>query len=149
MLNEPAVKNILQNNELLDAVWASVVTNLDDLTDYLKTGKSPKYDAESILGHWDFNIGTSIAMLRQSRPNIQASEMRAIRGLWSQAFTNTTLVAGTDAQAFLKNLPDFQKQPPAPATWKGSWSANGTNYDFSLASNGENKSFTGMVSGAG
>ena len=148
LLNEPAVKTILQNNELLDAVWASVVTNLDDLVDYLKTGKSPKYDSETILGHWDFNVITSIAMLRQARPNIQASEMRAIRGLWSQAFADTTLVAGTDAQTFLKNLPDFQKQPPAPATWKGSWSANGTNYNLSLASNGENKSFAAQVSGA-
>jgi len=129
-------------------VWAAVVTNLDDLVDYLKTGKSPKYEAETILGHWDFNVGTSIAMLRQSRPTIQASEMRAIRGLWSHAFTDTTLVAGTDAQAVLKNLPDFQKQPPAPATWKGSWSANGTNYNLSLASNGETKSYAAMVSGA-
>jgi Colicin V production protein len=147
LLNEPAVKTILQNNELLNVVWATVVTNLDDLVDYLKTGKSSKYDAETILGRWDFNIGTSIAMLRQARPNIQASEMRAIRGLWSQAFADTTLVAGTDAQVFLKNLPDFQKQPPAPETWKGSWSANGTNYNFSLASNGETKSFSALVSG--
>jgi hypothetical protein len=147
LLNEPAVKTILQNNELLNAVWATVVTNLDDLVDYLKTGKSPKYDSETILGRWDFNVGTSIAMLRQARPNIQASEMRAIRGLWSQAFADTTVVAGTDAQVFLKNLPDFQKQPPAPETWKGSWSANGTNYNFSLASNGETKSFSALVSG--
>ena len=86
-------------------------------------------------------------MLRQARPNIPASEMRTIRGLWSQTFANTTLVAGTDAQAFLKNLPDFQKQPPAPETWKGSWSGGGTNYSFSLASNGETKSLTGIVNG--
>ena len=148
LLNEPAVKTILQNNELLDVVWATVQTNLDDLVVYLKTGKSPKFDAATILGRWDFNVVTSIAMLRQGRPNIPASEMRAIRALWLQGFADTTFVAGGDGQAFLKNLPNFQKQPPAPETWKGSWSGNGTNYDLSLASNGENKSLTAQTTGA-
>ena len=148
LLNEPAVKTILQNNELLDVVWATVQTNLDDLVVYLKTGKSPKFDAATILGRWDFNVVTSIAMLRQARPNIPASEMRAIRALWLQGFADTTFVAGGDGQAFLKNLPNFQKQPPAPETWKGSWSGNGTNYDLSLASNGENKSLTAQTTGA-
>ncbi len=36
-------------------------TNLDDLVVYLKTGKSPKYDGEAILGRWDFNVSTSVA----------------------------------------------------------------------------------------
>jgi hypothetical protein len=148
LLNEPAVKTILQNNELLDVVWATVQTNLDDLVIYLKTGKSPKFDAATILGRWDFNVVTSIAMLRQARPNIPASEMRAIRALWLQGFADTTFVAGGDGQAFLKNLPNFQKQPPAPESWKGSWSGNGTNYDLSLASNGENKSLTAQTTGA-
>jgi hypothetical protein len=148
LLNEPAVKTILQNNELLDVVWATVQTNLDDLVVYLKTGKSPKFDAATILGRWDFNVVTSIAMLRQARPNIPASEMRAIRALWLQGFADTTFVAGGDGQAFLKNLPNFQKQPPAPESWKGSWSGNGTNYDLSLASNGENKSLTAQTIGA-
>ena len=148
ILNEPAVQSLLQNNELMDVVWVSVQTNLDDLTVYLKTGKSPKYDAESILGRWDFNIRTTVAMLRQARPNISASEMRAIRALWTQSFADTTFVAGGDGQAFLKNLPNFQKQPPAQETWKGSWTLNGTNYDLSIASNGENKSMTAQTSDA-
>jgi hypothetical protein len=148
ILNEPAVQSLLQNNELMDVVWVSVQTNLDDLTVYLKTGKSPKYDAESILGRWDFNIRTTVAMLRQARPNISASEMRAIRALWTQSFADTTFVAGGDGQAFLKNLPNFQKQPPAAETWKGSWTLNGTNYDLSIASNGENKSMTAQTSDA-
>jgi hypothetical protein len=149
LLNEPAVKTILQNNELLNVVWADVQTNLDDLEVYLKTGKSPKYDPETILGRWDFNVSTTIAMLRQARPNIPASEMRGIRALWTQGYADTTFVAGGDGQAFLKNLPDFKKQPPAPETWKGSWTDNdGTNYDLSLTSNGENKSMTAQTSGA-
>ncbi len=149
LLNEPAVKSILQNNDLMEAVWVTVQTNLDDLVVYLKTGKSPKFDPETILGRWDFNVSTTIAMLRQARPNISASDMRAIRALWTHGFADTTFVAGGDGQAFLKNLPNFAKQPPAPETWKGSWTENdGTNYNLSLASNGENKSMTAQTSGA-
>lgn len=147
LMNEPAVQSLLQNNELMNVVWVSVQTNLDDLTIYLKTGKSPKYDAESILGRWDFNISTTVAMLRQARPNISATEMRAIRALWTQSFADTSFIAGGDGQAFLKSLPNFQKQPPEMQTWKGSWTQDGTNYDLSVAFNGENKSMTAQTSG--
>jgi len=147
LLNEPAVQGILQNNDLMDAAWLAIQANLDDLLVYLKTGKSPKYDAETILGRWDFNVSTTVAMLRQLQPNIPASEMKAIRALWIQSFADTMFVAGGDGQAFLKNLPDFKKQPPALETWKGSWSVEGTNYDLSLASNGDNKSMTAQTSG--
>jgi hypothetical protein len=146
LLDEPAFKTILQNTGLVNIVWTTVQTNLPDLMDYLQTGKSAKYDGEKILGRWDFNVSTTIAMLRQARPNIPASEMRTIRAMWTQGFADTTFVAGGDGQAFLKNLPDFKNKPPTPETWKGSWTADDTNYDLSLSSNGENKSMTAQTS---
>ena len=146
LLNDPQVKAILQNNDLLDVIWTTTQTNLDDLMAYLKTGKSAKYDSQTILGRWDFNVSTTVAMLREARPNIPASEMRAIRALWTQGFAGTIFVAGADGQAFLKNLPDFKKQPPTTDTWKGSWTADDTNFDLSLSDNGENKSMTAQIS---
>jgi hypothetical protein len=146
LLNDPQVKAILQNNDLLDIIWATTQTNLDDLVAYLKTGKSAKYDAETILGRWDFNVSTTVAMLREARPNIPASEMRALRALWTKGFAGTTFVAGADGQAFLKNLPDFKKQPPTMDTWKGSWTPNDTNFNLSLSDNGENKFMTAQTS---
>ena len=146
LLNDPQVKAILQNNDLLNIIWAATQTNLDDLVTYLKTGKSAKYDAETILGRWDFNVSTTVAMLREARPKIPASEMRTVRALWTKGFADTTFVAGTDGQAFLKNLPDFKKQPPTMNTWKGSWTTDDTNFDLSLSSNGENKSMTAQTS---
>jgi hypothetical protein len=147
LLNQPAFKTILENTELVDIVWTTVTNNLDDLTNYLTTGRSPKYDAVPILGHWDFNISTTIAMLRQTQPNIPASQMRAVRALWIQGYADTTFVAGADGQAFLKSLPNFKNKPPTPETWKGSWMENGTNYDLSLTSNGENKSMSAQIGG--
>ncbi len=147
LLNQPAFKTILQNTELVNIVWGTVQTNLPDLMNYLQTGKSTNYDLVKILGRWDFNVSTSIAMMRQARPNIPASEMKVVRALWTHGFVDTTFVAGGDGQAFLKNLPDFKNKPPTPETWKGSWTANDTNYDLSLSSNGENKSMTAQISG--
>jgi hypothetical protein len=151
LLNQPAVKNILQNNDLIDTVWATVQTNLDDLLNYLQTGKSAKYDPEKILGRWDFNVGVTVAFLRQARPNIPASEMRAVRAWMLQAYADTTFVAGGDGQAFLKNLPHLKPGTPPTtekATWKGSWTEDDTNYDLTLTSNGENKSMTAKTDGA-
>ena len=94
LLNEPAVKNILQDKDLLNTVWTLLQTNMDDLTVYLKTGKSPKYDSEKILGRWDFNVGVAMAMLSQTRPNIPASEMRTIRAMWTQNFAGYNFCGG-------------------------------------------------------
>lgn len=147
LLSDPQIKVLLQNNALLNVVWETVLTNLDDLLTYLKTGQSPKYDGQPILGCWDFDVSVTVAMLRQARPNIPSNEMRAIRVLWSQNFANTTLVAAGDGQAFLKSLPNFKNHPPTMETWKGSWSAHGTNYDLSLSDLGETKTLTAQISG--
>ncbi len=146
IMNQPAVKTLLQNNDLVNTVWTTIETNLDDLTNYLQTGKSEKYDSEKILGFWDFNVGVTIAMLRESQPNIPSSQMRSVRALWTDAFAQTVFIAGTDGQVFLKNLPNFKSKPPSPETWTGSWTADDTNYDLTLTSSGGNKSMTAKIS---
>ena len=146
ILNQPAIKTILQNNDLVNTVWMTITNNMDDLTTYLKTGKSDKYDSEKILGYWDFNVGVSLAMLRQARPNISANEMKAVRAMWTLGFAETTFVAASDSEAFLKKYPNFKTHPPAPEEWKGSWTADGENYDLTLTGNGENKSMTAKIS---
>jgi hypothetical protein len=148
LLKNPHAKNILQNDDLRQQVFGIVQKNLNDLTNYLETGKSPKFDQEKILGRWDFNVGVSLAMVRQAQPNIPSNQMKAIRAMWTQVFAETTFIAAGDGQAFLKKLPNFKNQPPTPETWNGSWSANDTNYDLTLSSNGENKSMTATSDGA-
>jgi hypothetical protein len=145
ILNEPSVQNILQNSDLLNTVWGIVQDNLDDLTGYLKTGKSAKYDSEKILGRWNFDVGVTIAMLRQVQPKITSPQMKSIRALWTQAYAQTVFIAGADNQAFLKNLPNFKQaagQPPGTDNWKGQWSNDGTNYSLTLASDSGSKSLS-------
>jgi len=146
LLNEASVKTLLKNNTLVSMIWTTTETNLDDLLAYLKTGSSAKYDGEPILGRWDLNVNVTVAMLRQARPNIPAKEMQAVRALWTMAYAQTTFVAGSDHQAFLKNMPTF-KPSQSPVTWSGTWSKSNTGYDLTLSGNGENKSLTAKVSG--
>jgi hypothetical protein len=147
VLNDPQVKAILANTNLMDTVWNIVQTNMDDLTNYLITGQSPKYDSEKIVGHWNFDLIPTLGALRDSQPNIKANEMKAIRAEWSVAYAQTVLVAGTDGQLFLKNMPDFKSKPPSPQTWTGQWSGNDSNYDLTLNANGKTESGTADTDG--
>jgi hypothetical protein len=153
ILDVPPVQALLANKELSKQLGGILTTNLDDLTAYLKTGKSAKYDGEKILGRWQFNPGVTVAWLRQEQPKIQASEMRALRALWTQAYAQTSLLLTGDHQLFIKNLPKFQTQtqPDQPAfqpeNWKGDWSLDGTNYTLHVSLNGEDKFMNGTTDG--
>ncbi|MGH8023971.1 MAG: CvpA family protein [Limisphaerales bacterium] len=139
VLGDPQVRALIKNTNLVNAVWNIVQTNMDDITNYLFTGKSPKFDSEKIIGRWQFDVVPALGALLESNPKIRPHEMKAIRALWNQAFATTTFVAGSDGQAFLKNVPDFRKNPPESNTWTGQWSEDGTNYDLTLSLNNQTK----------
>jgi hypothetical protein len=153
IMNAKPVRDLLANKELSKQLWDILGTNLDDLSTYLVTGKSAKYDGEKILGSWEFNPGVTLAWLRQDRPKIQASEMRAIQTLWTQAYAQTRLLLSGDHQLFIKKLPKFQAQtqPDQRAfqqeDWKGDWSRDGTNYILHVSLNGEDKFMSGTCDG--
>jgi hypothetical protein len=156
LLNDPQVKAFLLNKELSEIVWTTAETNRVDLTNYLYTAKSA-YDAETISGRWDFNVSTTVAMVRQAHPNYSAPEMRAARAWMVQNYAETRFVAGSDGQAgtgpaFLKNLPRMKAGTPPTTentTWKGTWTAKGGGaYDLLLTCDGENKVMTAQTSGA-
>ena len=152
LLNDPQVKAMLKNNDLTATIFSIVQTDWDDLNGYLKTGKSPKYDPIKILGRWDFNVSVTITLFRQGRPNIQPNALRAARAWMTEAYADTTFVAGADGQAFLKEMPHLKTQPNQPpvtekTTWRGQWKDNGTNFDLSLNSNGQSKPMTARTDG--
>jgi len=110
LFNDSQVKSILQNNDLINTVWGILQTNLDDLTAYLKTGRSPKYDPERILGHWDFNTATTVALLPIAQPKISPAQMMFAR-LWMTNYAQITFIVASDHQAFLHNLPRLKSSP--------------------------------------
>ncbi|MDR3456096.1 MAG: hypothetical protein P4N60_01510 [Verrucomicrobiae bacterium] len=148
ILGEPSVQEFLKNKDQTRRVNDIFEANMDDLMDYLKTGKSAKYDGEKILGRWEFNVPVSMAWLRQSQPKIQASEMRAIRALWTAAYSQTTVLITADKQVFVRNFPRFQAAPAAgqapftPENWKGDWSKDDASYTLDLKLGDQEKFIT-------
>ena len=147
VLNTPSVQDFLKNKALSQEVENLLETNYNDLLTYLNTGKSPKYAGEKIVGRWEFNPAVTVAWLRQSRPKMPASEMRAIRAWMTQAYSTTRVIVAGDNKIFVKNLPKLKSEAgQAPTTelnnWNGDWTRNDAGYDVHVAFNGEDKFLT-------
>lgn len=147
ILDDQNVISFLRNKELTQLVRGILHTNMSDLMEYLKTGKSPKYSGQKIIGRWVFNPAVTFAWLRQSQPKMPGNEVAAIRAYMFQAYAQTHLLAAGDHQVFLKHFPHLKPNPGQPPTteyqdWKGDWSASGTNYDLHLTLNGQDKFMT-------
>jgi len=110
LFSDPQVKSILQNNDLTKLIWGIVQTNMDDLTGYLKSGHSPRYDPEKILGFWDYNTATTVALVPIAQPKISPVQMMFAR-LWMTNYAQTTLIVASDHQAYLHNLPRLKSSP--------------------------------------
>lgn len=147
ILDDGQVQGIINNASLRTTIWSIIEDNMDDLTNYLVTGKSPKYDSDKIIGRWEFDVVPALGDLLESQPHIKPNDLKAIRALWDQAFAKTAFVAGSDGQAFLKNVPDFKKTPPETDTWTGSWTGAGTNYSLTLTSNNQTKTASAETDG--
>jgi phosphate/sulfate permease len=137
IMNDSQIKNILNNTNLVDAIWNIIQTNMDDMTNFLFTGQSPKFDSEKIVGFWAFDPIPSLAEVMQAHPDIKftTQQMAVMRGYWVHTFTNITLVAGTDGQVFLYNMPKFSPKNPLQETGTendtGQWTSDdGTNYQM-------------------
>lgn len=149
LLNDPQVKAILKNNDLINTVLGLVKDNLDDLLTYLKTGQSPKYDSEKILGRWDFDVNSTVAQLRRSRPNIPSQEMKQVRAYMVSAYSQTEFIAGTDQQAFLKNLPHATMQNGQVTTEKtdytGQWNKDDSHYELTLSDGNQSENMRAEI----
>jgi hypothetical protein len=147
ILNDDQVKKLIADTNLVATVWSILQTNMDDITNYLFTGQSPKYDPIKIVGRWNFDLVPALLAERQANPKMRPEEMKDLRALWTQAFAQTTFIAGTDGQAFLKNIPDFSTKPPSSQTWTGVWSGGDTSYNLSLSYNSQTQTATAQTDG--
>jgi uncharacterized membrane protein required for colicin V production len=154
MLKEPVIQSLIKNNDQINSIWVIVQTNMDDLTTFLKTGQSPKYDPEVVLGQWDFNVGVTFAYLRLTQESLKFSEpeVAAAKAWMANAYAQTILIVAADNQAYLKFWPDTKAVPqrgqPLPTLdYTGQWTQDGTNYEFTLAHDADTKTLSGTCDG--
>lgn len=154
IMNHPRAQAILGNPDLLREIWSLTSPNLADLQEFLKTGKSAKYDVEPLVGRWDFDEKGTLNNLKRLNPNITFNDMQRAKVVVGYSFAKTVLVASPspDKLLFLKDFgklrPLVPKQAPQVdwSTFKGTWSGDSPKYQFTFANNGPG-SLEGVVEG--
>ena len=153
IMNMPSVQDFLHNKALSQSVWTIVQTNFDDITNFLATGKSAKFDNEKLIGHWEFNPAVTFAWMRQERPRMTATEARGLRAWMLQSYAQTRLLVTGDNQIFIRSLPRVRTgaagQPPTTElnNWKGDWSNDGKTYSLHVTFETDEKFLTGTTEG--
>lgn len=135
VMEQSSAQAIFSNPELLHQIWATLQPDLADLQEYLVTGKSDKYDREKLLGRWVFNPSGTMLAFRRLKPNLAGGEIARMREFLKERFAQCTIVAAPDKMLVVKNFPQGLAQPGMPQQTtdrRGTWSAEGDDYDFSL-----------------
>ena len=147
------IQAILNNPDLLGLIWTTVVPDIKDLTAYLDSGKSAKYDPERILGRWNFDVPIALTMYLRTKPNISSREMQQAKGWFVAAFSKTGLVAKTDHHVTLRNLPAV-RSPVAAAgaasglqNLQGQWKNLDGKYQIALPVAGRDAELAAAVDG--
>lgn len=147
LLNYPKVQAMLQNADLLKTIQGAVTPNLVDLQVFLTNGVSQKFN-EAILGRWDFDVSSSILLVRKAKPNLSAKDIQALRRSIASLFAKATFVATTEQQALLKNMPrSGGAQPGDLQTSQGQWKGADGSYVLTLNSDGKTQEMTAHVLG--
>jgi hypothetical protein len=145
VLDNPKAQAILNDPNLLQQIWGTIKPNLADLTAYLKTGQSAKYDGEKILGKWDFDMKGALNAFKRANPKVNVVEMQRVRQALTLCFNKTTFIAAPEPekQAFLKDfgllrLATKPKEPPTVEikSYTGQWSSDGSKYQLSFPDKG-------------
>jgi len=82
------IQAILNNPDLLGVIWTTVVPDIKDLTAYLDSGKSAKYDRRESLGG-ELRRAYRPDYVSPHKPNISSREMQQAKGWFVAAFSKT------------------------------------------------------------
>jgi uncharacterized membrane protein required for colicin V production len=76
IIEHPRTQGILGNAEIMEYLRG---TDIKDLKEYLRTGISPKYADQEVLGVWDLDKAAVLTFMRKANPDIRARELRTLR----------------------------------------------------------------------
>jgi uncharacterized membrane protein required for colicin V production len=99
LLNHPKIVGLLGNPELMAEVES---LSLKDLYQYLKTGKSAKYDEEKILGWWQLDPRASFTLARRKNPNMPPKQMAELKQLLQVWIPQLLLMAAPDRSLLVR-----------------------------------------------
>lgn len=107
----PKVQGILTNAETMGQLRAQFEpVDTKDLHEFLKTGKSPKFDPELILGRWQIDAAGTISSYRKLNGSATIAELGRLKAYVVRRLPDLTLAATPDNRLVLKGT-----QPNIPA----------------------------------
>lgn len=141
LLANPKIRAIFQKKEIVAQISA---LDMKDLVEFLKTGKSPKYKEEKVLGRWDLFIPATLVQLKQRLPQIPLAELARLKKVMNTVMADVTLVVSPDSQVLVKGslasatqLTDIlsgkisgaaTNAPGTKILAQGNWKKDGSNY---------------------
>jgi hypothetical protein len=124
LMNLPSVQKLMENADLVKSIRSTVNDNLKDFKEYLQTGRSEKYDAEKILGVWDFDLAYTMVLVRRSKPTLTANDMRNQRRERAATYARATFTATPEHVAIIKS---------APQAGQGDWKSDADKYQVTIS----------------
>lgn len=111
IIDHPRTQAILGNQEIMGQLQA---IDRKDLAEYLRTGESPKYADQDILGIWNLDKNAVLTQLRKSNPDIRTRELRQLKAALDlvPAFS---LIATPDKKILIRGAEAPAEAAPAEA----------------------------------
>ncbi len=120
-IQHPKVQSVITNTTHLKQLEQ---IDLKDLSNYVATGRSPKFDDEKILGRWQLYAPATVTQLKKKNPNLTIAQLNFIKRTLKEKMSDVVFLALADNQVLLKgsagNLDQValimsgRVQPPAP-----------------------------------
>ncbi len=98
-LKHPKVQGILTNEGSLKQLEQ---IDLKDLSNYVATGRSPKYDDEKILGRWQLYPSATVTQLKKKNPNLTITQLNLIKRTLKEKMSDVIFLALADNQVLIK-----------------------------------------------
>jgi len=142
ILANSKAQTIVNNPDLLQKIYDTVVPNLSDLKTFLTNGVSEKYDSEKILGRWEFDPAATFIAAKQSKPNMTSVDSQRIRTVLSATLSKAKFIAAPEPgkEIWLKGIGKIAavQKPKTPLAienhdYHGTWDGDPAKYQLHLA----------------
>lgn len=131
ILKYPKVQALATNAEVTQEISRLIGNDLDDLQEYLRTGHSPKYDAQPILGVWKIDFNATFGGEKKKLQSPTAQKITNLRNAVMPLVSGLNITATTDNNFILRKDTGNGNQVVGNGTWK----KEGDNYQVSLPQN--------------
>lgn len=118
ILKNPKVQALTTNAAITDEITQLVANDLDDLSEYLKTGHSAKYDPQSILGVWKIDHDATFIQEKKKLKDPTPLNVIRLRNNLMPMMAGLNLTVTTDHNFILKKDTGNGLQTLATGTWK-------------------------------